>query len=152
MKFSFLRNDKSLYFTLFHGFLQALDWDDPLGPSIYLENDFLPLSNLKDTDFQNWQADKLRLYINCWTEIFANKQWFFSDDDFAGQLECARLWFEAFQEQDPNLVAGMMIGDSLGKSGASQIHPHMQTWIGEQFEGQFASLYKQATQYREQSR
>ena len=75
---------------------------------------------------------------------------FFSDDDFAGQLECARLWFEAVQKQDPSLKAGMMIADSLGKSGASQIHPHLQTWMGKQFEGQFASLYRQAEQYRDQ--
>ena len=76
----------------------------------------------------------------------------FSDEDFAGQLECARLWFEAVREQNPSLEAGMMIGDSLGKAGASQIHPHMQTWMGRQFEGQFASLYRQADQYREQYR
>jgi len=75
-----------------------------------------------------------------------------NDDDFAGQLECARLWFEAVREQDPSLEAGMMIADSLGKSGASQIHPHMQTWMGKQFEGQFASLYRQADRYREQYR
>ena len=86
------------------------------------------------------------------SNIISNIHIFFSDEDFAGQLECARLWFEAVQKQDPSLEVGMMIADSLGKSGASQIHPHMQTWMGRQFEGQFASLYRQADQYRDQYR
>ena len=89
-------------------------------------------------------------YYDSW--IVSNFCSHFSDNDFAGQLECARLWFEAVREQDPSLEAGMMIADSLGKSGASQIHPHMQTWMGRQFEGQFASFYRQADQYREQYR
>ena len=42
----------------------------------------------------------------------------------------------------------MMVWDSLGHSGASQVHPHIQTWLGRDYEGQFSLLERQALDYR----
>ena len=41
-----------------------------------------------------------------------------------------------------------MVWDSLGHSGASQVHPHIQTWLGRDYEGQFSLLERQALDYR----
>ena len=48
------------------------------------------------------------------------------DEDYAGQLDCARRWFRTVHARDPRLVAATIVGDTLGRAGASQTHPHMQ--------------------------
>ena len=48
------------------------------------------------------------------------------DEDHAGQLDCARRWFRTVHARDPRLVAATIVGDTLGRAGASQTHPHMQ--------------------------
>jgi len=74
------------------------------------------------------------------------------DEDHAGQLDCARRWFRTVHARDPRLVAATLIMDTLGRAGASQTHPHMQMWMGEEFEGQLLSLQRQGAEYRRQHR
>ena len=76
----FLRNDNSLLLqckisAFFHGFLQVLDCGDSMGPSNYLENDFLSFVNIcygpqihfrpfkaKKFDPENRNGAKLAIY------------------------------------------------------------------------------------------
>ena len=62
-------------------------------------------------------------------------------------LHCSKLWFGKVHQQDRSLVFPMMVWDSLPHSGASQIHPHMQIWLGRDYEGQFKSMLRDANAY-----
>ena len=70
-------------------------------------------------------------------------------EELEGLLSCCRTWYSKVHQSDPRLVAPMMIWDTLGHSGASQIHPHIQVWLGRDYEGQFSLLERHARDYRE---
>ena len=65
-------------------------------------------------------------------------------------MECVRAWIDKIHSLDNRLTSGMIIGDTLWRAGASQIHPHLQVWLGDRYEGQFAMLDRQSVQYRKQ--
>ena len=65
-------------------------------------------------------------------------------------MECTRAWIEKVHSLDKRLTSGMIIADTLWRAGASQIHPHLQVWLGGQYEGQFAVLERQSVLYRQQ--
>ena len=70
------------------------------------------------------------------------------EEELVGLMNCCRAWYSAVHQSDPSLVAPMMVWDTLGHSGASQVHPHIQTWLGRHYEGQFSLLERQARDYR----
>ena len=37
--------------------------------------------------------------------------------------------------------------DNFYHSGSSQVHPHLQTWLSENYDGQFYQIYRQAAMY-----
>jgi len=60
-------------------------------------------------------------------------------------LHCAELWFKEMHSQDPSLVYPMLVWDTFPKSGASQAHPHLQTWLSRSgYSGQFETLLREA--------
>jgi len=68
-------------------------------------------------------------------------------NELKDMLNCAKLWFGKVHQQDRSLVFPMMVWDTLPHSGASQIHPHMQIWLGRDYEGQFKSMLRDANEY-----
>ena len=69
--------------------------------------------------------------------------------ELEGMMNCCRTWYSKVHQSDPSLVAPMMLWDTLGHSGASQIHPHIQLWLGRDYEGQFNLLERHARDYRQ---
>ena len=69
--------------------------------------------------------------------------------ELEGMMSCCRTWYSKVHQSDPSLVAPMMLWDTLGHSGASQIHPHIQLWLGRDYEGQFNLLERHARDYRQ---
>ena len=72
------------------------------------------------------------------------------EEELEGLMSCCQAWYSAVHRTDGRLVAPMMVWDSLAHSGASQVHPHIQAWLGTHYEGQFSLLERQAEDYREQ--
>ena len=72
------------------------------------------------------------------------------EEELVGLMNCCKAWYDKVHQSDPDLVAPMMVWDTLGHSGASQVHPHIQTWLGRDYEGQFSVLARQAGDYRAQ--
>ena len=72
------------------------------------------------------------------------------EEELVGLVSCCRAWYDKVHQEEPALVAPMMVWDTLGHSGASQIHPHIQTWLGRDYEGQFSLLERAARQYQAQ--
>jgi len=68
-------------------------------------------------------------------------------EELTDMMECARLWFDRVHQEDRELMFPMMVWDSLPHSGASQVHPHMQIWLGRDYEGQFKSMLMNANSY-----
>eukprot|EP00092_Neocalanus_flemingeri_P080042 GFUD01099793.1.p1 GENE.GFUD01099793.1~~GFUD01099793.1.p1 ORF type:complete len:414 (+),score=71.54 GFUD01099793.1:115-1356(+) len=68
-------------------------------------------------------------------------------EDLKDMLHCSKLWFDKVHQQDPALVFPMMVWDALPHAGASQVHPHMQIWLGRDYEGQFKSMLRNANSY-----
>jgi len=62
-------------------------------------------------------------------------------------LNCAKQWYRKVNQQDRSLVFPMMVWDALPHAGASQIHPHMQIWLGRHYEGQFGSMLRDSNAY-----
>ena len=68
-------------------------------------------------------------------------------EDYAGLLDCAKLWFDKVHSLNPKLVSGVIVMDNFYHSGSSQVHPHLQTWLSEKYDGQFHQMYQQAALY-----
>jgi len=63
-------------------------------------------------------------------------------------LDCAVLWFKEMHRQDPSLNFPMLVWDTFPKSGASQVHPHLQTWLGTAgYSGHFETNLREAIAY-----
>lgn len=62
-------------------------------------------------------------------------------------LHCTKLWFTKVHKQDSKLMFPMLVWDALPHAGASQVHPHLQVWLGHDYEGQFKSMLRDANSY-----
>jgi len=63
-------------------------------------------------------------------------------------LDCSKHWFKKMHRQDPSLIFPMLVWDTFPRSGASQVHPHLQTWLGRAgYSGHFETQLREAIAY-----
>jgi len=68
-------------------------------------------------------------------------------EELQDMFNTARDWFYQVNDLNPKLKSPMMIWDTLPKGGASQIHPHFQVWLNQDFLGQHRINLDASQQY-----
>ena len=66
----------------------------------------------------------------------------------AGLWHCCLAWFNTTHHHHPHLASPMLIWDTLDKAGASQVHPHLQVWLGSHYEGEFERWVESAARHQ----